>query len=92
MVLGEDEIVNAICLFEAERKQLSPTQIEVELIWDEDTGFSAEATAEGRSRVLIEANMLEAIERYLLREYERRVFRSQIRLGLDEEMYAEIDE
>ncbi|TBL80174.1 YxcD family protein [Paenibacillus thalictri] len=90
MRLGEQEIVNAICLHMAQRKQLRPTDVEVEMKWDEDYGFSAEVHIQGRSQILIEANILEAIERYLLTEQQLRVFRDQIRLSLEEEIVADI--
>ncbi|GIP32564.1 YxcD family protein [Paenibacillus sp. J2TS4] len=92
MTLNEQEIMNAICLHIAERKQIQPTQVQVQLMWDEQLGFSAEVTAEGRSQFLIESNMKEAIERYLLSEYDRRVFRGQIELDVEDEMFAVIRE
>lgn len=85
MILSQQQLMNAICLHVAERKQIRPTDVEVELLWDEDTGYSAEVFTNGRSQFLVEANMLEAIERYLFTEYDKRVFRSQIRLDIDEE-------
>lgn len=88
MKLHEQEIMNAICMHIAERKQLKPEQIEVELLWDEEHGFSAEVFAEGRNQYLVEANMLEAIERYLLNEHGFRVFRGQIGLDVEDEMVA----
>lgn len=91
MQLGEQEIMNAICLHIAERKGFRPEQVEVELLWDESLGYSAEVTAEGRSQYLVEANMLEAIERYLYSVHGLRVFRSQIRLQVDQEMTASVN-
>lgn len=90
MRLSEQDIINAICLHMSERKQLQPSQIEVELMWDEDYGFSAEVFAEGRSQIIIAANMLEAIERYLLTQMNVRVFRDQIHLKLEDEIVADI--
>lgn len=92
--LSQQEIMNAICLHMAERRRLQPTDIEVELSWDEQYGYSAEAFYEGRSQILVEANMLEAIDRYVFQEYEVRGFRSQIRLDIDddaEEMIAIVE-
>jgi len=91
MRLSMDEIVNAICLHMAERKQLQPNEIEVELSWDEELGFTAEVWVQGRSQYLVEANMLEAIERYMFTQYNQRIFRSQIQLVVGEdEMVADI--
>ncbi|MDR9854039.1 YxcD family protein [Paenibacillus sp. VCA1] len=91
MILTMDEIVNAICLHIAERKQIRPQDVQVELFWDEDTGYSAEVWAEGRSQYLVESNMIEAIMRYLYSEYNIRAYREQIALDLDEEITAHVD-
>lgn len=93
MRLSMDEIVNAVCLNLAERQQVPVTSIEVELLWDEDQGYSAEVWVQGRSRYLIEANLKEAIMRYCETEYGRRVYPSQIRLDMDDEtIWAEIED
>jgi len=90
MRLSEQEIINAVCLHMAERKQLQPTQIEVELMWDEQYGFSAEVHAQGRSQILIASNLIEAISRYLWNEHQIRVFPDQIQLDLEDEIFADI--
>ncbi|MEK5057638.1 MULTISPECIES: YxcD family protein [unclassified Paenibacillus] len=90
MVITMDEIVNAICLHIAERKQIKPTDVQVELSWDEDTGYSAEVWAQGRSQFLIESNMIEAILRYVHQEYNIRAYREDVTLELDEEITARI--
>ncbi|MEB3102737.1 DUF2653 family protein [Ferviditalea candida] len=92
MILDEQEITNAICLHQAERRGIRPQEVSVELLWDEDLGFSASVEIGGREMYLVESNMLEAIERYLLNKYGHRVFRNQIRLELDEQIRAEIDD
>ncbi|MFS0868356.1 YxcD family protein [Paenibacillus xylanilyticus] len=88
MVLSMDEIVNAICLHMAERKGVRPTDVNVELSWEEDTGYSAEVWIQGRSQYLVESNMIEAILRYLHSEYNIRAYRENVRLDLDEEITA----
>jgi hypothetical protein len=92
MRLSEQDVINAVCLNMAERKQMKPTDIDVELLWDEDTGFAAEVTAQGRSQILIQANLMEAIEQYMYTQYEMRVFRDQIELRLEDEIVADIAE
>lgn len=86
MVLSMDEIVNAICIHMAERKGVRPTDVNVELSWEEDTGYSAEVWIQGRSQYLVESNMIEAILRYLHSEYDIRAYRENVRLDLDEEI------
>lgn len=90
MRLSMDEIVNAVCLNMAERHEVPVTSIEVELLYDEEQGFSAEVWIQGRSRFIIEANIKEAIMRYMLTEYNQRVYPSQIQLDVEEEIWADI--
>jgi hypothetical protein len=85
-----DEIVNAVCLNIANRKDVPPTAVEVQLAWDEDTGFTAEVWVQGRSQYLVEANILEAIEQYVHKQYGQRVFRSDITLDVEDEIWADI--
>ncbi|WP_042201215.1 YxcD family protein [Paenibacillus camerounensis] len=87
-VLSMDEIINSICLHMAERKDVRVQDVQVELSWDEDTGYSAEVWIQGRSQYLVESNMIEAILRYLYSEYGIRAYRENVRLDLDEEITA----
>ncbi|GBG11923.1 hypothetical protein B1748_18070 [Paenibacillus sp. MY03] len=80
-----NEIINAVCYHTAQRRGLQPTDVEVQLSWDEEYGYTAEMWVQGRSQYLIEANLLEAIEQYVYSQYNIRAFRSDIQLGLDEE-------
>ena len=92
MRLSEQDITNALCLHYAQRRQVKPEDVEVQLMWDEELGFSAEIWVQGRSQYAVEANMLEAIERYLFEQHGIRIFRSQIRLELDEDISAVISD
>jgi len=87
-----DEIVNAICLHLAERHEVPVESVQVELLYDEDQGFSAEVWVQGRSRYLIEANMKEAVMRYMEKEYGRRVYPSDITFDVEDEMWADIND
>lgn len=92
MRIYTDEIINAICLNMADRRGVSPTDVEVQLSWEEEYGYTAEVWVNGRSQYIIEANILEAIEQYVFKQYNRRVFRSNITLDADEEFWADITE
>ncbi|MNJ57884.1 hypothetical protein D3C77_534930 [compost metagenome] len=91
MVLSMDEIINAICIHIAGRNDIPPTEVQVELSWEEETGYSAEVWAKSRSQFLSESQMIEAIIRYVLTEYKIQVFRQDVRLDLDEEITAIIN-
>ncbi|MBN2983945.1 MULTISPECIES: DUF2653 family protein [Cohnella] len=90
MRITMDEIVNAVCLNMAQRYEVPVTAVEVELSWEEHEGFTAETWIQGRSRFLVEANLKEAIMRYMETEYNQRVYSSQITLHVDDEVWAEI--
>jgi hypothetical protein len=92
MRLSMDEIVNAVCLNLAERHEVPVDSIQVELLYEEDQGFSAEVWVQGRSRFLIESNLKEAIMRYVETQYGRRIFPSQIELDVEDEIWADISE
>ena len=90
MRLSMDQIVNAVCMNMSERYEVPVTSVEVELLYEEDQGFSAEVWIQGRSRFLIEANLKEAIMRYMLSEFGQRVYPSQIVLDVEDEIWADI--
>lgn len=92
MVLSMDEIINAVCIHQAERKGVRPTDVAVELSWEEDTGYTAEVWVNDRSQYLIEANLIEAILRYLYSEYNIRAYRDQVRLELEDEIIAVVQQ
>ena len=90
LTISMDEFVNAICLHMAMRRQVQPSDVEVELNWDEEDGYSAQVWVRGQRQTLLESNMLEALEQYIYNTYGQRVFRSQIQLHVDDEMWAEV--
>ncbi|AMA73781.1 MULTISPECIES: YxcD family protein [Aneurinibacillus] len=83
--LSEQEIVNALCLYIADKKQISPHDVSIELMWDDEYGFSASATENGHTQILIQANMIEAIRFYLHHELNRDPFAASLELELDDE-------
>ncbi|RNB81179.1 DUF2653 family protein [Brevibacillus fluminis] len=82
---SEQEVINAICLHVAYKKELQPTDVSVELMWDEDHGFSAEVEALSRQQIFIEANMIEAIRFWLESQMQRNPYAAAIELVLDDE-------
>lgn len=87
-VLSMDEIINAVCMHMAERKAVRVEEVQVELSWEEDTGYTAEVWVQSRSQYLVESNLIEAILRYVHSEYGIRAYRENVQLKLDEEITA----
>lgn len=84
--LSEQDIVNAICLYSAQKRQVAPSEISVEMMWDEEYGFSAEIQdAQQRKQMLIQANMIEAIRFWLESELQRDPYAARLELELDEQ-------
>ena len=84
LVISEQDIINALCVYISRKKQVNPEEVEVELMYDDDYGFSAEAYVDGRKQVLITVNLIEAI-RMWLEEYLNRDPFSGIELVLDDD-------
>ena len=82
--LDEQELVNALCLYIGDKRQVAPEEVMVELMYDDDTGFSAEVHVNGRTQILIKQNMIEAIRMWLDQMLGRDPF-SGIELVLDDE-------
>ena len=91
MILNEQEITNAICLHYGERVGVPPNAVDVQLMWDEEQGFSGQIWIGERTQIIVPANILEAVAQYLFKERGLRVFQDQIHLELEDEIYARID-
>lgn len=84
LVIPEQDIINAICVYISRKKQIKPEEVEVELMYDDDYGFSAESFVNGRKQVLVMSNLIEAL-RLWLDEYMNRDPFAGIKLELDDE-------
>ncbi|CAM5221529.1 hypothetical protein UACE39S_01583 [Ureibacillus acetophenoni] len=85
IVLNEQQLVDAICLFQAKFRQVSPQEVEVELMYDDEEGFSAEAFVHGQSDVYSTANFIAAIRLYIEEQLNRDSMSARIMLNLHDE-------
>ena len=85
ITFSEQDVINAICIHVASKKQVKPQDVEVELMWDDEYGFSAEVFTNGRKQVFIEINLIEAIRYYLETQLQRNPYSAGIELVLDDE-------
>ncbi|GGE61663.1 YxcD family protein [Priestia taiwanensis] len=83
--ISEQEIINALCVYTADKRQVTPQEVDVELMYDDEYGFSAEVEVDGRTQVLIKINYIEAIRLWLDSEYNIDPFAARIELKLDDE-------
>lgn len=84
ITISEQVLINAICLHVANKKQIQPQDVTVELMWDEEYGFSAEVFALERKQIFIEINLIEAIRYYLETQMLRNPYSAGIELVLDD--------
>jgi hypothetical protein len=84
IIISEQDIVNALCVYISRKKQIKPEEVEVELMYDDDYGFSAEAYANGRKQVLVTVNLIEALRLWLDEVLHRDPY-AGIELVLDDE-------
>ncbi|MDQ0272496.1 YxcD family protein [Cytobacillus purgationiresistens] len=84
LIIPEQDIINALCISTSRKKQVKLEEVEIELMYDDEYGFSAEAHVHGRQQILIMANIIEAI-RLWLEEFLNRDPYAGIELVLDDE-------
>lgn len=68
LIIPEQNIINAVCVYIARQKHVIPEEVEVELIYDDDSGFTAEAYVNGQQEVLSTLNLIEAL-RQTIKEF-----------------------
>ncbi|MEW9675543.1 YxcD family protein [Lentibacillus sp. L22] len=84
LIISEQDIINALCIYTARKKEIKPEQVEAELIYDDDTGFSAEVYWLNRQQVLVTGNIMEALQMWL-EEFMGENPSAEIKLELDDQ-------
>lgn len=83
--ISEQQIINALCLYIAQKRQVQPQEVVVELMYDDDYGYSAEVEVNNRQQILIQANMIEALRLWLDTQQNIDPFSARLRFELHEE-------
>ena len=93
LILSEQDVVNALCYFHSKFKQVHPSEVEVELMYDDLAGYSAEAYVNGQMDVYNTVNFITAIRLYLEEQLNRDSMSARIMLDLhdDEGIIAKIE-
>lgn len=89
-VVDEQNIINAICIDVANKYRVMPEDVEAELMYEDDKGFSAEAWANGRHFPYSEAGLVGAIRQWLADEFGEDPYALSVRLELNDEGIAAI--
>ncbi|MER2038717.1 MAG: YxcD family protein [Solibacillus sp.] len=85
LTLLEQDLINAVCLFHAKFKNVEPQNIEVELMYDDVAGYSAEAFYNGQLEVYNSVNFIMAIRLYIDEQLGRDSMSARILLDIHDE-------
>ncbi len=85
LIISEQDIINAICIYHSRKKYVSPQEVEVELMYDDDDGFSAEASVHGQKQIFITYDIIAALRLWIDEFLNRDPFAAAIKLQLDDE-------
>jgi hypothetical protein len=93
LTLLEQDLINAVCFFHAKYKNVTPQEIEVELMYDDVAGYSAEAFYNGQLDVYNSVNFITAIRLYIDEQLGRDSMSARITLDIHDEegMIANIE-
>nr|WP_039042870.1 DUF2653 family protein [Sporosarcina sp. ZBG7A] len=85
LMIEEQDIINAICLHQAKNKSVTPEQVEVELFYDDDEGFYAEASVNGMTVNMNTFDMTQALRLWIEEQLHQDPYATGIKFLLDDE-------
>lgn len=85
ITLYEQEVINALCLFHAKFKNVQPEDVEVELMYDDESGFTAEAYVNGDVQPYNTMNFIIALRYYIDEHLKKDSMSARIVLDLHDE-------
>ncbi|TSI05264.1 YxcD family protein [Lysinibacillus sp. BW-2-10] len=85
IILSEQEVINALCIFHAKFKRVQPQDVQIELMYDDAAGFTAEAYVNGQMDVYNTVNFITAIRLYIDEQLRRDSIAARIVLDLHDE-------
>lgn len=87
LIVNEQDIVNAICLYMSHEKEVEPNEVEVDLIYDDeaDIAYSAEITINYRTEEISIAKIIAALRLWLKLYTNLDGISSGLKLHFDEE-------
>lgn len=83
--INEQDVANAVCVLIAKEFRAMPDDVEVELAYDDDTGFSADAELNGRMHHLNTSRLVEALRLWIEQYLDQDPMAAGIQLKLDDE-------
>lgn len=84
ITLFEQDLINALCEFHARFRKVNPSEVEIELMYDDVSGYSAEAYVNGQMDVYNTVNFITAIRLYIDEKLHRNSMAARIQLAIDD--------
>ena len=85
ITLFEQDLVNALCEFHSRFRNVNPADVEVELMYDDETGYGAEADVNGQVDTYNQVNFITAIRLFIDENLQRDSMAARIQLDIDDE-------
>ena len=86
LMLQEDHLIDAVCLFHAKFKNIQPTEVEVELGYDDDEGYTADAYVGTEVTHYATAHFIAAIRLYIDNQLNKDSMSARIQFDIDDEL------
>lgn len=84
-IIYEQDVANAVCVLIAKEARAMPDDVEVELAYDDDEGFSAEAELNGNVYQLNTTRLVEALRLWVEQYLDMDPMAAGIQLKLDDD-------
>lgn len=85
LTLFEQDLINAICIFQSKFKSVNPEEVEVELMYDDVAGYSAEAYVNGQMDVYQTPQFITALRIFIDEQLNKDSMSARISLDIDDE-------
>ncbi|WP_042472991.1 YxcD family protein [Bacillus ndiopicus] len=85
LTLFEQDLINAICIFHARFKNAEPQDVEVELMYDDLAGYTAEVYVNGQTEIYNSVNFITALRLFIDKELGRDSISARITLDIDDD-------
>lgn len=91
--LSEQQLIDAVCFFHAKFKQVDVTTVEVELGYDDDEGYTADAYIGSEVTHYVTSHFIAAIRNYIDEHLRKDAMSARIMLNIDdhEGMIADLE-
>ncbi|WJY28367.1 DUF2653 family protein [Sporosarcina trichiuri] len=86
LMIEEQDIINAICLYQADRQNIAPESVEVELCYDDDEGFFANVYVNRMEIHMNTFEMTQALRMWIEQQLHQDPYAAGIKLILDDEL------